>query len=335
MEETKAFRDSTEPVPTPPDAPNPNKEQPSPQAHGDNQAQSNDVPCLQDENWDLTQITGLAAVKMLIDCVQALADETGMVLPSPAISHPATPRAEPRLFITPPSTVMRNASAPISPNSPGSSIQTPVSAHSGAPSPMLMPSPEGLRDEIVPAVETCAATDIESAESRTRQQAVIARRFFLKTVPAFTLSEYLMRIHTYCAHSPAVYLAAAAYIHRLCIVERNVPATAKTVHRLCLAGIRVASKALEDNKWSQDRIAKVGGVSRRELRSLEINLCYLLDFELFVREEEMRRTMFILQRRAQLARLRVADMARAEKGVSSTASALKLATRLKEETCVP
>jgi len=82
------------------------------------------------------------------------------------------------------------------------------------------------------------------------------------------------------------------------VAENIVPATSKTVHRLTLAAIRIASKALEDHKWSQDRIAKVGGVSQRELKSLEVNLCFLLDFELFVREDDLKRRIFLLQQAA-------------------------------------
>ena len=107
-----------------------------------------------------------------------------------------------------------------------------------------------------------------------------------------------MRLHKYCPHSPGVYLAAAAYIHRLCVADPIVPATSKTVHRLTLTAIRVASKVLDDNKWSQDRIAKVGGTSRKELQNLEVNLCFLLDFELFVTGEELAQRMFWLQQAA-------------------------------------
>jgi len=157
-----------------------------------------------------------------------------------------------------------------------------------------MPSPEAHRDEpVVPPVEADA-----DKEAVSLQQAAISRRFYLKTVPPFSLSEYLLRLHQYCPHSAGVYLAAATYIHRLSVADLLVPATSKTVHRLTLTAIRVASKVLEDNKWSQDRISKLGGVSRKELQRLEISMCYLLNFELFTREEDMRRRTFLLQQAA-------------------------------------
>jgi hypothetical protein len=67
------------------------------------------------------------------------------------------------------------------------------------------------------------------------------------------------------------------------------------VHRLSLAAIRIAAKALEDNKWSQQRVAQVGGVSPTQLLNLEVALCFLLDFELGVDAEGLAKSMFGLQ----------------------------------------
>jgi hypothetical protein len=116
--------------------------------------------------------------------------------------------------------------------------------------------------------------------------------------PAFIGADadpYLARQHAYCPHSPGVYLTAAHYIHRLCIVERILPATNRTVHRLSLAATRIAAKALEDNKWSQQRVAQVGGVSSTQLLNLEVALCFLLDFELGVDAAGLAKSMFGLQ----------------------------------------
>ena len=110
-----------------------------------------------------------------------------------------------------------------------------------------------------------------------------------------SISAYLARQHAYCPHSPGVYLTAAHYIHRLCIVDRILPATNRTVHRLSLAATRIAAKALEDNKWSQQRVAQVGGVSPTQLLNLEVALCFLLDFELGVDAAGLAKSMFGLQ----------------------------------------
>lgn len=142
------------------------------------------------------------------------------------------------------------------------------------------------------------------AEEVAFQRIAIARRFFSRTVPTFSLDAYLTRFHLYCPHSPGVYLAAAVYCQRLCVADIMVPATSRTVHRLSLAAIRVAAKALEDNKWPQDRVAAIGGISRTQLLNLELALCYLLDFELGVNSTQLARCMFLLQQAARQSLVR-------------------------------
>ncbi|KAL1586322.1 hypothetical protein WHR41_05434 [Cladosporium halotolerans] len=147
-------------------------------------------------------------------------------------------------------------------------------------------------DENAPPPHALIGAD---ADPHHVQHAAIARRFFSKHPPPFSITAYLARQHAYCPHSPGVYLTAAHYIHRLCVVEGVLPATNRTVHRLSLAATRIAAKALEDNKWSQQRVAQVGGVSPTQLLNLEVALCFLLDFELGVDAEGLARSMYGLQ----------------------------------------
>lgn len=132
--------------------------------------------------------------------------------------------------------------------------------------------------------------------NRRTQTDVIARRFFSKKPPPVSIDEYLLRLHRYCPMSVGVYLAAAVYIHKLAIEEKAVPVTARTVHRLLLATLRVAMKALEDLSYPHKRFAGVGGVSEKELAKLEISLCYLLDFGLRVTNDVLQaRSWALLQ----------------------------------------
>lgn len=209
---------------------------------------------------------------MLVQAVEKLADATGDVPPTPPVSRPTTPRRidSERAFKRLSSTPYRAAGAGDLP-----------SLHIG--------SPEAHPHEPI-TVEVGS-----HAEDMAVQHAAIARRFFSKTAPPFSLGDYLLRFHHFCPHSPGVYLAAVGYIHRLCVSDLAVPATNRTIHRLSLAAIRVAAKALEDNKWAQDRVAKVGGVSSTQLLNLEITMCFLLDFELYSDDKIMARRMFMLQ----------------------------------------
>jgi len=101
--------------------------------------------------------------------------------------------------------------------------------------------------------------------------------------------------------STGVYLAAGVYIYKLGVEEKLVPITSRTMHRLVLASLRVAMKALEDLRYPQERFAGVGGVRQHELRTLEISLCYLTDFELQVSNDMLYQKTIALQQAAEKA----------------------------------
>lgn len=120
----------------------------------------------------------------------------------------------------------------------------------------------------------------ENAQPLNTQHAAMTRKFYSKKPPPISITAYLARMHQYCPMSTAVYLATALYIQRLAVKEKAIAVTGRNVHRLLLAGLRVAMKALEDTCYSMSKMAKVGGVSEVELARLEINFCFLTGFEL-------------------------------------------------------
>ena len=95
--------------------------------------------------------------------------------------------------------------------------------------------------------------------------------------------------------STAVYLATSLYIHRLAIIERIIPVTGRNIHRLLLAGLRVAMKALEDLSYPHRRFAKVGGVSEPELGRLEVSFCFLTNFDLRVTKEMLHKQAVMMR----------------------------------------
>lgn len=119
------------------------------------------------------------------------------------------------------------------------------------------------------------------------QHSAITRKFYSKNEPPISINQYLQRLHQFCPMSTAVYLATSLYIHRLAVEERAIPVTRRNAHRLVLAGLRVAMKALEDLSYPHAKMAKVGGVSEAELARLEISFCFLVSFELVVGETRL------------------------------------------------
>ncbi|OCL14201.1 cyclin-domain-containing protein, partial [Glonium stellatum] len=243
-----------------------------------------------DGEWDVASISPETAMKMLWRSVQALANATGDIPPTPPIGRPTTPGG---FYRTKSKENFRHhhrrtSSRPATPV-PSDDLKalTFKSVEIG--------SPEALMSE--PSVADVGA----NAEPVHIQQEAIARKFFSKKAPHVSLEEYLLRLQRYCPMSTAVYLAAGVYIHKLAVEERLVPVTTRTVHRLVLASLRVAMKALEDLRYPQARFAGVGGVGENELKMLEISLCYLTNFDLQVNPETLYQKTLCLQKAAQSA----------------------------------
>ena len=127
----------------------------------------------------------------------------------------------------------------------------------------------------------------DNAEPLNVQHSAITRKFYSKQPPPISLEDYLMRLHKFCPMSTAVYLATSFYIHKLAVEERAIPVTRRNCHRLLLAGLRVAMKALEDLSYPHSRFSKVGGVSEGELARLEISFCFLTNFEFKTSKESL------------------------------------------------
>jgi hypothetical protein len=260
-----------------------------------------------DPSWDARKIQPETAMKMLCRAVQALANANGDIPPTPPVSRPATPH---RLAV---SNAGRNplskedfrrhhkrtSSRPATPV-PSDDLKAPNYKN------LDVGSPEACMDE--PATADIGV----HALARQAQQEAIARKFFSKTIPPVSLTEYVERLHRYCPMSTAVYLAAGTYIHKLAIEDKTVPVTSRTIHRLVLASLRIAMKALEDLRYPQARFAGVGGVRESELRLLEIALCYLTDFDLQVSNDSLYHKTLALQQAAFQASLVTSKLSQSE-----------------------
>ncbi|KAJ5232750.1 hypothetical protein N7468_005706 [Penicillium chermesinum] len=173
----------------------------------------------------------------------------------------------------------------------------------------LSATPSGMRtpaggDTPLPTVGIRSggpASSPEQAREEAFQLAILSRKFLSKKVPPIALKDYIQRLHKYCPMSTAVFLAASVYISRMVLEEKLLRVTPKNMHRLVLAGLYVATKALEDSSYSHSRVAKVGGVSEQELSKLEITFCFLADFELRVDAQMLMEEVKLLSQPADLS----------------------------------
>ncbi|CAK7199165.1 hypothetical protein SEUCBS139899_001837 [Sporothrix eucalyptigena] len=176
---------------------------------------------------------------------------------------------------------LRNNTSPSQPQSPSSMVQ-PATSSSGVP--IL----------VVPPAEPYIIIGANSQPLNV-QHSAITRKFYSKKAPPIGISEYLLRLHRFCPMSTGVYLATSFYIYRLAVSEKAIAVTRRNAHRLLLAGLRVAMKALEDLSYAHTKMARVGGVTEAELARLEINFCFLAGFELSVCAEDMRQHWMLMK----------------------------------------
>ena len=242
------------------------------------------------DTLDIFTLAPVAALRMLCDTVETLVRMTGDVPPTPPISTPRILASQ--ILQAVKENPARHANKPCgdlppTPNAPksgqsaaGDGDTGSVKDHADVPARAKTPigSPEAHPTEPLRVIGS-------NTEPLDIQRGAIARKFYSKKPPPIPLEEYLLRLHRYCPMSTAVYLATSLYIHRLAIIERILPVTARNVHRLLLAGLRVAMKALEDLSYPHRRFAKVGGVTESELGRLEISFCFVTNFELRVTRE--------------------------------------------------
>lgn len=229
--------------------------------------------------WTVESLAPLAALKMLSAALHKLATAIGDIPSKPssnylAASRTSTDRGESR---------------------------SPFTSRPATPTPDIHPEELSTVSIPEPEAEPCEPTiTIIEADANPLgiQQEMIARKFFSKKAPPISIEDYLLRLQQYCPMSTAVYLAAGTYVQKLAVDERTVPITKRTIHRLALASLRVAMKALEDLRYPQSRFAGVGGVERSELGKLEIALCYLVDFDLQVNNEYLYDKMELLRQAA-------------------------------------
>jgi Cyclin len=229
------------------------------------------------DNLDIFTLAPVAALKLLCRSVDTLVQMTGDIPPTP----PA-----------------RSAGPSPSPGASGLRNSVPPDTSTPWKENNAFGSAFGHQEQIdgVPFVKTPIGSPEAHPQEPTSvigahtqpvhiQHGAIARKFWSKRPPPISLEDYLMRMHKYCPMSTAVYLATSCYISRLVVKDHIVPITPRNVHRLILAGLRVAMKALEDLSWPHARFSKVGGVSESELGRLEITFCFLMDFTLKVDEQ--------------------------------------------------
>ncbi|XP_073008396.1 cyclin-U1-1 [Typha latifolia] len=119
-----------------------------------------------------------------------------------------------------------------------------------------------------------------AAEAGLRRRGLAA--FRSARAPSIAVGKYLERIQRYTGMDPSCFVVAFVYIDRTAHRHPASLVMSFNVHRLILTSLLIASKVLDDTHHNNAFFARVGGVSNAELNKLELELLFLLDFEVAV-----------------------------------------------------
>ncbi|EFY93546.1 Pho80p cyclin [Metarhizium acridum] len=234
---------------------------------------------------------------------QAQARPQHIVTPAASGSLPSGSPAHPQ-----PSTGSDNeAQKLLSPNkrrvSPGGpSDDTPATSQTGeriggrAPSSAITTAPKRARTSGEPKIlpqryELCAVEDIVELIAHMLAELIATNdairissggltRFHSRTAPGISVRDYLHRLARHATLTPPLLLSMVYYIDRLCALYAEFTINTLTVHRFLITAATVAAKGLSDSFWNNTTYARVGGVRVAELKMLELEFLYRVDWKI-------------------------------------------------------
>lgn len=101
-----------------------------------------------------------------------------------------------------------------------------------------------------------------------------------RTAPGISVIDYLHRLAKHATLSPPLLLSMVYYIDRLCALYPDFTINTLTVHRFLITAATVAGKGLSDSFWNNSFYARVGGVKVAELKLLELEFLYRVDWRI-------------------------------------------------------
>ncbi|KAI8319744.1 cyclin-related 2, partial [Martensiomyces pterosporus] len=116
--------------------------------------------------------------------------------------------------------------------------------------------------------------------------------FHSRAVPGISVHDYLERVAKFVCLENDTLIAILVYLDRITRVQSHRPALAPSpynIHRLLITAIVVAHKFNSDIFFNNARYSKVGGVPLAEMNQLELEMLFLVRFDLKIDADELQR----------------------------------------------
>ncbi|RBQ79450.1 hypothetical protein VDGD_06766 [Verticillium dahliae] len=137
----------------------------------------------------------------------------------------------------------------------------------------------GTTEDMVVLIAHMLSELIETNDALALQSGNLTR-FHSRTAPSISVLEYLNRLAKHATLTPPLLLSMVYYIDRLCALYPEFTINTLTVHRFLITAATVAAKGLSDSFWNNTTYARVGGVKVAELKLLELEFLYRVDWKI-------------------------------------------------------
>jgi len=124
----------------------------------------------------------------------------------------------------------------------------------------------------------------ENAKLYKTENSQYIKPFLSKNIPQISINDYIERLYKYNKINSSTIILILIYIDRICNINK-FKLTYFNIHKLILASMIIAIKYNEDEYYSTQFYAKLGGVSIAEINSLEYYFLKLIKYNLFVTED--------------------------------------------------
>ena len=108
--------------------------------------------------------------------------------------------------------------------------------------------------------------------------------FTTVNIPSMPIKDYLLRLSQFTRVNESTIILTLIYIDRICKMN-NFSLNFNNIYKLIICSMIIAIKYNEDNFYSSEVYAKLGGVTVKELNFLEFQFLILIKFSLFVEKE--------------------------------------------------
>ena len=128
-------------------------------------------------------------------------------------------------------------------------------------------------------------TDIcEEGKSNLDSKLKLLKPFISKKIPNISIYDYIERLLKYSKAFNEILIIVLIYLDTIC-AKHKINLNYYNIHKFFLAAFISAIKFHEDDYYSLNYYAKLGGISKKELLNLEYEFLNLMDFQLFVNQE--------------------------------------------------